>query len=152
MFNKKANVGEGINLTIAAVIIILLMLIFILLSSWITGGNSRDMKEESEDLTLKQQAENSLISYLKTPISTELQKMTMADMIRLAQDDGMYEGILVKETKDIFDKIYGDYSLSAGKIEIKTTTENVGTAGRKIAFIDIPSINNKTLRIILMIK
>lgn len=155
--NKKGVIGETINLGFATIIIFVLAIIFFLFSSLAKGGISGSLTEESKVLILKQEAEQSLIAYLKTPVQIERnginQEITMADLIRLANNEKSYEEMLRLKSREIFDLVYDEYSLSAGNFGIKATSENIGLASRKMAFIEIPlNSSGEKLRVILMIK
>lgn len=155
--NKKGTIGETINLGLATIIIFVLAIVFLLLSSLAKGGISGSLNEESKNLILKQEAEQSLIAYLKTSVQIERnninQDITMADLIRLAKNEEVYEDLLKSKSMEIFDLIYDEYSLSAGLIGIKSTSEDIVSAAEKIAYIDIPlNSNGEKIRVILMIK
>ena len=155
--DKKGVIGETINLGFATILIVVLSLLFFLFSGIIRGGISGSLTEKSEDLVLKQEAENSLIAYLKTPLIIERndisQEILIVDLIRLAVNEKAYEELLKSKSLEIFDGVYDEYSLSIGDIEVKTTAEKISTASKKIAFIDIPlNQNEEKMRVILMIK
>ena len=155
--DKKGVIGETINLGFATILIVVLSLLFFLFSGIIRGGISGSLTEKSEDLVLKQEAENSLIAYLKTPVIIQRndisQDILMVDLIRLSVNEKAYEELLKSKSLEIFDGVYDEYSLSIGDIEVKTTAEKISTASKKIAFIDIPlNQNEEKMRVILMIK
>ena len=156
MFNKKGAIGEGISIGITSIFIVLIVIVFVLISSFIGGGISKDLTDYSNNLIKKQEAEISLQAYLKTPVEIDRnniqQNITIADLIRLSQIDKAYEGLLKTESKKIFDKIYGDYSLHVNLINIKSTDESIGIAAMKIATINIPLNINENIPVRIMIK
>ncbi len=155
--DKKGVIGETINLGLATIIIAVLAIIFFIFSSLSKSGISGSLIEESENLMLKQEAEQSLIAYLKTPVDIKRndadQEITMSDLIRLAKNEKAYEDILKSITIEIFDSVYNEYYISIGDRVIKTNTEETSKIGNKMAFIDIPlNANEEKIRIMLMIK
>ena len=68
---KRGVIGETLNLGFATIIIVVLAIMFFLFSSIIKGGISVSLTEKSEDLIFRQEAESSLLAYLKTPVTIE---------------------------------------------------------------------------------
>ncbi len=155
--DKKGVIGETINLGLAAIIIVVLAIIFFIFSSLSKSGISGSLIEESENLMLKQEAEQSLIAYLKTPVQIKRngidQEITIADLIRLAKNEVAYEDILKSRTIEIFDSVYSEYYISVGDLVIRSNVEETSKIKEKMAFIDIPlNANEDKIRIMLMIK
>ncbi len=156
MFNKKASIGEGISIGVTSILIVLIVIVYVLISSFIGNGISKDLTEYSNSLVKKQQAEVSLQAYLITPVeinqNNSKQNITIADLIRLSNIDQKYEETLKLESKKIFDKIYGDYSLHVGMTNIKSTTEGLGEAVIEIVSMNVPLNIDKNISVRMMIK
>lgn len=156
MFNKRGAIGEGITIGITSILIVLIVIVYVIISSFIGNGISKDLTEYSGNLIKKQQAEVSLQAYFITPVEINRnnikQEITIADLIRLSQIDKTYEEVLKSKSNEIFDKIYSDYSLHVGTLDIKSTDESTGIAAMKMASVNVPLDTEKNINVRLMIK
>lgn len=144
MKNKKAQISEILTMPEATIIIIFLLIVFIAISLLITSGASKYSEKESIKISSKESALVSLQAYLQTPVDVEIDGATknikMADLIKLAVKNEIYQSVLKEKTKEIFYPIYGDnyfIHLSSPLLEIVSTS--AGISDFYIAEIAIPS-------------
>ena len=108
--NRKGQLIGSTNLMIVStVIVVIISLIFFLLVRSLGYDPKVDVHEEA---LAKNEAFVSLLAYLSTPVSVNvdgnMQAVKMSDLIRIAGIKNEYNLTLVNETKRIFDAVYSD--------------------------------------------
>ena len=109
--SKKGQIiGESMALFSTTVLLILFFVAFFILIKSLSVNNKDTAAADS--FALKYAAENSLVSYLNTPVKLNNENMSMTDLIELARVDSSYKELLQTSTHEILDRALGDkYSI-----------------------------------------
>ena len=114
--SKKGQIlGESLSLTLITVLAIILMIVFFVTIKAVSSPGAKSI-EELKQFTAQNAAMSSLKAYLATPVRINYNNqnitLEMAELIRLADIDSSYIGILQNNTHNIFDRVYGEkYSI-----------------------------------------
>jgi hypothetical protein len=159
--NKKGFIANTIVLLICFVTFCIVGFIFYILFSFVGKLGVYDIGSDSESLN----SNYLLLTYLRTPVEVNGNKMDMADLINLYYYDNNYEDILIEETKKILDSFEKPivvsgwnlyiYLMPEDKTLIKIKTIDIlGWYEKRTSFANIPLKENpeKYLRLKLYLE
>lgn len=159
--NKKGFTIDAIVLLICFIIFCLAGFIFYILFSFVGKLGVYDIGSSSESLD----SNYLLLTYLRTPIEINGNKMNMADLINAYYSDNNYKNILIEETKKILDSFEKPATVAGWNLYIYLMPEDetlikiktidiLGFYEKRIGFANIPLKNNpeKYLRLKLYLE
>jgi len=100
--DKKA-IGKEMLYFFATLFIILLLVLFVLISQFFHPKTGEIISKFS----INNQGAVSLNAFLNTQAEVDGQKITMSDLVRIAQIDDAYKSRLKEESEKIFGSVYG---------------------------------------------
>ncbi|MBS3149260.1 hypothetical protein J4455_01015 [Candidatus Woesearchaeota archaeon] len=145
----------------------LIVLILVLFLFWITTdfiGKMADQRYYIGESEIVNPGNIILLNYLRTDVEIDLDndgnldKINMADLISLSYDNNNYKELLNKETKKILESLKPyTWNMEIRKenedmiLEVKTE-ERIGLYDQFNSYIEIPTYNNKLIKIRLYLE
>ncbi len=124
--NKKGQLlGTGPALIVTTIIVVLVMIAMVLLVNLL----AKPSEAVPAKISLTPSISTSLMAYLETPVVVIVggkeEEMSMADLIMLAEMNISYGRFVDRETRNIFDPVYGEsWGIDASKVYSFRTAES----------------------------